>query len=577
MVQTPIATQDEIDWAQMRRVLCRESLIAYIQTLAPWFTIEEVHCVMAMYLEALATLEIDRLMFFMPPRTGKSQMSSIFFPSWWTGKFPTDKIMQIGHSTSLSRNFARDVRELMRLSEYDWIFPGVRLAKDAKAIGAWRIEEIRAALTALDRRMQRQKLGEYNAAGVTSGIAGKGFNLGIGDDLMSEQDKDSKLVKDRLWNWWGPGFYTRRQPERNVILFTSTRWANDDVAGRLIRDEANQRHHGADVWTKVNIPAILDRDSAKKLYTVAKAYGAIEPMLLKEGDSFAPRRWPLKELARSRASLTDRDWNALYLGRPGVDEGHILKKRYWRLWPRKDPPECIFVFSMYDTAFEKSETADNSAQTTWGVFEYREKQDERPTMNMILLDSWEEKVDAPDLKRHVLVNAWGGKEAKAALKDMNPQDEEMWRDIDVNQIGMRPDRILIENKASGIWLVKELRKIRKPRPLPVSPWTPPRGNAGMSKGRELGKYARAQYGALVLEQGAVWYMDKKWAQRVIDQCAECKFDGTDEHDDLEDTVVHSMIYVRQSYRVELGSDVDEEEEARASKRPAKRQFYGARA
>lgn len=568
---TPIATADELDWALMRRVLCRESLIAYIQAVAPWFTVEEVHCVMAQYLEALAANEIDRLMMFLMPRGGKSQMNSVFFPSWWSGKFPSDKILQIGHSSELSRNFSLDVRELMRLPEYEWIFPGVRLSRDAKAAGKWRIEEIEASLAMFERQVQRQKLGEYNAAGVTSGIAGKGFNLGILDDAMSEQDKHSKLVKDRLWNWYGPGFYTRRQPDRNAILIGSTRWGRDDIPGHLI-EEMNKKHHGGDVWTIFNAPAILDKESAKKIYTVALEYGAIEPMQLKEGDSCEPRRWPMKELMRSKAVLTEADWQALYMGNPTVEEGHILKKRHWRLWPRKDPPECVLVFQMYDTAFDKEKVNDYCARTTWGVFEYREKQDERPTMNMMLLDAWKEKVEAPLLKRQVLIGAWGGKEAKKALAAMNPQDREMWEDIDEKEIGMQPDRILIENKASGLWLVRELRRIRKPRPLPVWPWKGPRGGSG----QELGKFARAHMASLVLEQGAVWYPQKAWALKVIEECAECHFDGSDQYDDLPDTVTSSMIYVRQHYLVELGSDIDEEAEAKAKKRKPKRQYYGAR-
>jgi phage terminase large subunit-like protein len=573
MAGTPIATPEELDtdWAQMRRVLCRESLIEFIREVAPWFTIEEVHCVIAEHLEAVARGEIDRLMIAMPPRAGKSQMASIFLPSWWGGKFPSDKILQVGHSTPLSRNFSLDVRELMALPAYRWIFPGVQMSKSARAAGRWRLEEIGASLAQVESTIQRRKQGEYKAAGVTTGIAGIGFNLGVVDDAMSEQDKDSKLVKDRLWNWWGPGFYTRRQPEKNAIVLSMTRWAKDDLPGRLL-DQARQ-NTGADKWTVLNIPAFLDKDSARKLYIVAKEYGAMEHVhKFEEGDSFSPVRWSKEELLRSKAQLTEDDWNALYQGTPTRSQGFVLKSQHWRLWPKKDPPQCLFVFQMYDTAFDEKTRNDYSARTTWGVFEHRERDGERPSMHMILLDRWKDRVEAPDLKKHVLVGAWGGKEAKRALLEMNPTDPEMAADIDETKIGMHPDRILIENKASGIWLIKELRKIRKPRPLPIWPWMAPRGG----RGQEMGKYARAVMASLVLEQGAVWYMNRNWAQDVIKECAECRFDGTDDSDDLPDTVTSAMIYVRQTYRVELGSDIDEEAEAKARIRRPSRQFYGAR-
>lgn len=577
--QTPVATQQELDSALMRRVLARVSLIAYIRTVAPWFTIEEIHLVIAAHLEAVTNGEIDRLMIFMPPRAGKSQTCSVFFPSWYAGRFPNEKILQVGHSTELSRNFSLDVRGLMRSPEYEWIFPGVQLAKDAGAAGRWRVEEVYLELEKLEEQISRNQQGQYNAAGVTSGIAGKGFNLGIIDDPMSEQDKHSKLTKDRIWNWYGPGFYTRRQPDKNAIVLCQTRWARDDLPGHLL--EQQEKHHGADVWTTLNIPAILDRDSAAKIYLIASEYKdtELEIIGMQEGDSFAPRRFSQKELARSRANLIETDWNALYMGNPNVEEGFILKQRHWRLWPKKNMPDCQYVFQMYDTALEEKEQNDFSARTTWGVFEYREKDGERPTQHMILLEAWEDHVETPDLKVEAMVSAWGPKDAKKALKLMYPQEADRYNaipevDKDGKEIeGWFPDHILIENKVSGSMLIKELRRVRKPRPLPVRPWDNPRGD----RGRELSKFSRAKLAALVLEQGAVWYPNRKWALAVIKKMAETKFDGTDDTDDMADTVTASMIYVRKTYRVELPSDVDEEAEALAARGSAtKRQFYGAR-
>lgn len=554
-----------IDWAMLRRVLCRESLIAYIKAVAPWFVVEEIHCILAAHLEAVAAGDIDRFMTFMFPRSGKSTTASIFFPSWYAGKLPSDKIMQVGYKVELSRGFSLDVRELMRLPEYQWIFPGVQLAKDAKAAGKWRVEEITSEAHKLSK--QRTQQGQYNAAGTTSGIAGTGFNLGVVDDPSSEQDKDSKLAKDRVWNWWGPGFYTRRQPERNAIVLMTTRWAKDDLAGHLLE----QKHHGADVWTVLNIPAILDKDSAKRVYTVAKEYGQIEDLKdLKAGDSAAPRRWSLKELERSRAQLTQRDWQALYMGNPSEEEGHILKKKYWRLWPKAQPPECVFIFQMYDTAMEAKESNDYSARTTWGVFEHKEHEGERPTFNMILLDRWQERLETPELKRQIVIAHFGGKKAKEILSRWYPNDKEEIAKIDDHAQGFQSDRILIENKGGAIGLIQELRKLRDPT-IPVWPWKLPRGLSG-----ELGKFARAKLASLVFEQGAVWYMDRTWASEVIDACASCHFDGSDSHDDLQDTVTSAAIYVRHTYRVELKTDIDEEEEALANQPRQTRKFYGAR-
>lgn len=571
---TPDALTADVDYRRLYRLKCRVSEIAFIREIAPWFTIEEIHCIIAAHHEALLDGDIDRLMVFMPPRTGKSQMGSIFLPAMWAGRFPTDQILQVGHSVELSRKFSLDLRSIMRSQNFQWIFPGVSLAKDSQAAGRWRVEDTASVMAELE------KSGEYNAAGVTSSIAGKGFHLGVCDDAQSEQDKDSKVTKDRIWNWFGPGFYTRRMPERNAILMNATRWGTDDLPGRIlelnkkIRDQANEKHHGADNWTVLNVPAILDKDSAKKVYTMAKAYGALGSDLrkLEADESFAPRRWTARELLRSRANMTERDWNALYMGNPTVEQGHILKRKYWRLWPKDKPPACLFTFSMYDTAYTEKTSNDKSARTTWGMFEHAETPGERPSMNMVLLEAWDDHIDAPDLSREVMTAQWGGQAAKDALEELYPKSPEKWQDIDTTRVGLRADRILIENKASGIWLIKELRKIRIPQPMPVQPWALPRN----AKGYEKDKFARAHQGSLVLEQGAVWYMNRKWAGSVIDKCAACQFLGNDADADLADTVVSSMIYVRQTYRVELPSDIDEEEEALALVKKPPRQMYGTR-
>ena len=73
--------------------------------------------------------------------------------------------------------------------------------------------------------------------------------------------------------------------------------------------------------------------------------------------------------------------------------------------------------------------------------------------------------------------------------------------------------------------------------------------------------------------GSIWYPDKDWAEGVIDSVAKCRFDGTDETDDLEDTVVMMATYVRQRYMVEREGDINDPEEAEAAvKRPRKRGY-----
>lgn len=520
------------EWSAERAVreglatLAREDFVHFIRAVAPWFIIEYAHVAIARHLEGLLRGEIDRLQINMAPRTGKSVMSSELFPSWWLGHYPADKIMAGGHSEGLQRDFGGEVRSLVGSESYQSIFPGVQLVTDRKAAGRW---SIRGPNTWRD--------GGFFAFGAGTHIAGRGFNLGSLDDPTSEQDKDSDDLMDKIERWYSGGFYTRRQPERNAILITATRWRFDDLPGRLLEKAKNDGQ--ADKWTVLNIPAILDRGAM----VLVKKFGDTDPMLQsdllpEEGGSFLPRRMPMKELLRSKNNMAERDWNAQYMGTPASEEGAILKKKYWRPWPKKkEMPKSLMRVSFIDTAFEDDEEADASAATTWDIFETVDAGRDHREYNhhhAMLVGHWEEQVDAVDLLKALRANV------------LEP---------------LQPHWIIVEKRASGIQLIQEMKRAH----LPVKAWLPP-GPPGAR-----GKRPRAYAAQIVFEQGGIHYVkysaktgeELEWPKRVIEQCA--RFPYAKEKDTV-DTVTMAAIWLRRHYWLGLPMDEETEEEEFERKR-----------
>ena len=60
----------------------------------------------------------DRVCVNIPPRHGKSQLVSIFYPAWFLGRNPNKKVMMVSHTTDLAVDFGRKVRNLIALDEY---------------------------------------------------------------------------------------------------------------------------------------------------------------------------------------------------------------------------------------------------------------------------------------------------------------------------------------------------------------------------------------------------------------------------------------------------------------------------
>ena len=163
-----------------------------------------------------------RLIVNMPPRHTKSEFASIYFPAWMIGKNPKMKIMQVSHNAELSGRFGAKVRNLIDSAEYKQIFGDVRLREDSKAKGRW----------------ETNQGGEYFAAGVGGSITGRGADLLIIDDPHTEQDSLSDSAMERTFDWYLSGPRQRLQPGGSIVL-VMTRWAQDDLTGRLIKHKMN--------------------------------------------------------------------------------------------------------------------------------------------------------------------------------------------------------------------------------------------------------------------------------------------------------------------------------------------------
>jgi predicted phage terminase large subunit-like protein len=514
-------------------LLARETLRGFIRLIDPSFVMEEVHILICLALEASVRGEpgFDRIMISMPPRTGKSRVVSVFFVAWYFGKAPRDKVMSTSHSIDLVSGHAAEVAEIMRSDVYRMIFPEAILQRST---GKHMVLEAGSN--------DGTQAGSFFGAGVGAGIAGKGFNLGIIDDPHSEQTYKSKLLKDKIWNWYSAGFYTRRQPERNIIIVMATRWAYDDLPGRLL-DQASRNQH-SDQWMVLNIPAILDQRTVHTLLAAAETDEIIKAegvKALKPGVSFAPRRFDAAFLRKSRAVMTERDWNAQYMGRPSEDEGSILLSDHFRLWVKKDPPECVLTASFWDTALEDGDDNDYTARLTLGLFErsYTHEGREFRHLQPIMLEAKQERLKA------------------AYLRDRVTEHQKIWQ----------CDRIVIEKKASGIQLIQELQ-LQHP-PVPVEGWLP-------SGSRRLSdKVARANLSSIVLSSCPIWYMDRQWAADFISQCLQFPYG---QHDDWVDTLTMAVLWMRRHGLIQLPTDEMTEDEDLQQKVEAshqkKRRYYG---
>ncbi len=249
------------------------------------------------------TLGTDRLMLFVPPQHGKSEIVSRKFPAWALGRNPLLKIVGSSYSADLAEQFSRSIQRTIDSSEYGEVFPNTFL-NNQRVIN----DKKRGWVRKVDMFETVGFGGFYKAVGVGGSLTGTPADIGIIDDPVKDaQEAYSPTIRERIWNWYTDVFLTRLHNNSKQLLIM-TRWHEDDLAGRLLEKEPSK-------WTVIRIPAIKEDD---RLAEDPREMGEAlwEEMHSLDGLLEAEERSP-------------RTFAALYQQRPSIAGGNIIKREWF--------------------------------------------------------------------------------------------------------------------------------------------------------------------------------------------------------------------------------------------------------
>lgn len=317
-----LATELEATLRAARTASARQSLLAFTEYTNPLYRRARHHELIAEKLEAIESGAIDRLMIFMPPRHGKSELASVRFPAWFLGRNPTQQIICASYAHKLAAKFGRQVRNLIAGKDYQEVFPGVSLAPDSEAKDLF----------------HTQAGGVYMATGVDGSVTGSGGHLvSIDDPVKGRQEADSETVQETAWDWYRGDLYTRLMPGARIVL-TQTRWNEADLAGRILESEGKVEEGGQ--WHVLDLPAI---DA--------------------EGHALWPEWYDESALARIKEAIGPREWSALYQQKPQPDEGTFFQRAWFKEW-QKLPPLRYYGTSDYAVT---DGGGDFTVHRIWGI------------------------------------------------------------------------------------------------------------------------------------------------------------------------------------------------------------------
>jgi len=320
----------------------KRNLIGFTKHTKPDYDINWHHENLAELLDKLERKEIKRLMVFMPPRHGKSELVSRRFPAYILGRNPDASIISTSYSASLASAMNRDVQRIIDSTEYSTLFPETNLSgSNVRTVGNY--------LRNSDVFEIVGHKGSYLSAGVGGGITGRGADYAIIDDpIKNRAEAESKTYRDKVFDWFTSTLYTRLEKDA-CVLITLTRWHEDDLAGKLLA--LAQESPDADQWHVINYPAIRldDKDPT-------------DPREL--GEALWEDKYGKDTLNTIKSTIGSYEWSALYEQNPSPSGGSIVQRdwiQYYRILPKMDE-----IIQSWDFAFDATETSSYVVGQIWG-------------------------------------------------------------------------------------------------------------------------------------------------------------------------------------------------------------------
>lgn len=328
-IDAELGASAEEQQGEEHRAAVRASLEKWVATIMPDLTPAAHHRLLIETLERLASGTSRRVMFFLPPGSAKSTYGSIAFPSWYLGNHPTHSVIAASHAKELAERFGRRVRNIVGSPVFGDTF-GFGLSGESGAAGRW----------------ETNRGGEYYAVGVDASVTGRRADLGIIDDpVKGRSDADSPTVREHAWQWYKADFWTRLKPNA-IVLYIGTRWHEDDLAGRLLREA----EEGGEQWEVVNLPMLAKED---------------DPLGRAPGERLWAD-WFTPEMV-TQAQRDPRNWSALYQQEPMPEGGEYFKAEWFRYYDKLPPRDTLRFYGASDYAVRNNQAADYTVHLVVGV------------------------------------------------------------------------------------------------------------------------------------------------------------------------------------------------------------------
>ena len=353
-------------------------------------------------LERVEAGDIRRLMIFIPPQHGKSDMASRNFPAWCLGRNPDRRMIQTSYAAALAHSLSRDARRI--LSTVGPELWDVHVSQESHAVSHWEIAGHR---------------GRLHSAGVGGPVTGHGAEITTIDDPHKGMTdaRNRRRTRDLFENWYQAVLRPRSASDGAIVL-VMTRFDRWDLAGWLL-DAAKK---GGEKWEVLELPAMAEEN---------------DPLGRAPGEPLWPDGYDLAALAEIKSTTRGYVWNAVHQQQPEAE----VKDALWTSQMIDDlrvseAPELVRVVVAIDPAVTANEDSDETGIIVAGI------DAQSPPHAYILADR--SGVETPAGWARVAVGAVDRYKADAIVGEVNNGGDL----VEANIRGVDPNVRFIEVRAS---------------------------------------------------------------------------------------------------------------------------------
>lgn len=441
----------------------------------------------------------NRLLINVPPGMMKSLLVGVFWPSWEWGprNMPHLRYLCASHSQNLA---IRDSTKMRRLVSSEWYQQRwgdrVKLTGDQNA-------KTKFETTATGFR-------EAVAAGSITGSRGDRVII---DDPHSVESASSEAMRASTAEWFLEAIPTRlNNPEKSAILVIMQRLHEQDISGIILDKQLGYDH--------ICLPMRFEKWRRDEGIVTKLGY---EDPRQEEGELLFPDRFPLDVVERDERILGPYATAGQFAQNPVPRGGGVIKREWWQVWDNENYPPFDFILASVDTAYTTKTENDPSAMTVWGVWSggdnlavaTRTVSRENEAQQVM------ERVYKEAHPKCMLIYAWT---ERLELHDLINKIRE-------TAIQYKVERLLVENKASGLSVAQEIRRIYGYEDFYVQLYDP----------KSADKLSRLYSVQHLFAEGLIFAPLKAWADVVINQVAQFP---KGKHDDLVDATSMAIRHLR---------------------------------